>query len=87
MHIIAILRTQFDLVRAAVFSRAGTLDDLLEDARRLQVRALLVSQRNNDKANELENQRAALEAEIARLDAEADEADLIAVATSRLLGE
>ena len=87
MHIIAILRTQFDLVRAAVFYRAGTLDDLLEDARRLQARALLVSQRNNDKANELENQRAALEAEIARLDAEADEADLIAVATSRLLGE
>lgn len=87
MNIIAILRTQFDLVRSGLFNRAGSLDDLLADAKRLQQRALLISERNNERANALENERARLEAEIERLDTETDEADLIAVAASRLLGE
>ena len=87
MNIISILRTQFDLVRSGLFNRAGSLDDLLADAKRLQQRALLISERNQERANELENERARLEAEIERLDAETDEADLIAVAASRLLCE
>lgn len=87
MNILEALRTQFELVRSAVLNRAGSLDDLLSDAKRLQQRALLISQRNQDLANELENERARLDAEIERLDSESDEADLIAVAAGRLLGE
>lgn len=86
MNIIATLRTQFDLVRSGLFNRAGSLDDLLADAKRLQQRALRVSSYNQERANELENERARLEAEIERLDTETDEADLIAVAAGRLLG-
>lgn len=87
MNILVALRTSLDLVRARLFDRAGSLDDLLADAKRLQQRALLISERNQDRANELENERARLETEIERLDTETDEADLIAVAASRLLGE
>lgn len=87
MNIIVTLRTSLDLVRARLFGRAGSLADLLADAKRLQQRALLISERNQHRANELENERARLEAEIERLDTETDEADLIAVAAARLLGE
>lgn len=48
-------------------------------------RARLLSDRNNERANELENQRAALQAEIERLDAETDEADLLVVGLHRTL--
>ena len=87
MNINVALRTILDLVRMRLFVRAGSLDDLLADAKRLQQRALLISERNQERANELENERARLEAEIERLDNESDEADLIAVAAARLLGE
>ena len=87
MNINVVLRTILDLVRMRLFVRAGSLADLLADAKRLQQRALLISERNQERANELENERARLEAEIERLDTETDEADLIAVAASRLLGE
>lgn len=87
MNIIVALRTSLDLVRTRLFDRAGSLDDLLSDAKRLKQRALLISERNQDRANDLENERARLEKEIERLDSETDEADLIAVAASRLLGE
>lgn len=87
MNLIEALRTQFDLVRSALFARCGTMDDVLADARRLRARAILISQRNNERANDLENKRAAIEAEIERLDDEAAEADLIAVGASRLLGD
>lgn len=88
MNIITLLRTQFDLIRSGLFNRAGTLADLLGDASRLRARALLISERNQERANALENERARLEKEIERLDNETDEADLIAVVASRcLLGE
>ena len=87
MNINVALRTILDLARTRLFVRAGSLADLLADAKRLQQRALLISERNQHRANELENERARLEAEIERLDTETDEADLIAVAAARLLGE
>lgn len=71
---------------ATIRNKAGSLADLQQDAQLLRTRALLVASRNNDKANEIENQIARLEAEADALDTEADEANLIAVAMDRLVG-
>jgi hypothetical protein len=87
MNIIAILTASFASLRTALHTRAGTLDDLVADARRLKARALLIVLRNEDLANDLENQRAAMEARIAVLDCESDEAALIARGAGRLIGE
>ena len=87
MNILTTLRTQFDLARTALLSRAGTLDNLTADLSRLQTRALAVAEASNEKANNLENQVAALQSEIAHLDLEQDEASLIAVGAGRLLGK
>lgn len=87
MNFITTARAQLAFVKSALFSMAGTLADLERDIENLRLRAHLISERNNDRANDLENQRAALEAEIERLDAETDECDLIRVGAHRLLGK
>lgn len=86
MNIIDTIQAQYATVRA-FFVRAGTVEDLRSDASDLRNRALLIAQRSNERANELENKVAALEAEIERLDAAQDEANLIAVGAARLIGE
>lgn len=86
-NIVSLLRAQFDLIKTGLFARAGNIDTLRNEARNLQTRAVLIAQRNNDLANDLENQMAALEQRIEQLDAEADEASLIATGAARLLGE
>lgn len=87
MNIIDMIQAQFALASSAIFTRSGSLQDLRNDANTLRNRALLIAQRSNERANKLENQMAAIEAEIDRLDAEQDEANLIAVGAARLLGE
>jgi hypothetical protein len=87
MNIIDMIQAQFAIVRSAILARAGSLQDLRNDANALRNRALLIAQRSNERANRLENKVADLEAEIERLDADQDEANLIAVGAARLLGE
>jgi hypothetical protein len=87
MNIIDMIQAQFAIVSSAIFTRSGSLQDLRNDANTLRNRALLIAQRSNERANRLENKVAALEAEIERLDAAQDEANLIAVGAARLIGE
>ena len=86
MNLMQALFARAENLIAAVRNKAGSLADLQDDAKRLRTRALLIAQRNNDEANDIENEIARLEAEADRLDVEADEANLIAVAMRRLVG-
>ena len=86
MNLMQALFARAENLIAAVRNKAGSLADLQDDAKRLRTRALLIAQRNNDEANDIENDIARLEAEADRLDVEADEANLIAVAMRRLVG-
>jgi len=87
MNTLIALRAHLYSLRTAVFSRAGTIETLRADARTLKATGLLIAHRNNERANVLENQMAAIEAQIEALDIEVDEANLIAIGAARLCGE
>lgn len=87
MNIVSAITAQFALIRAALFSRVGTFQDLETDARSLKVRVAALIERNNDEANDLENEIASLNDDIVRLDDETAKAENILEGLSRLLGD
>lgn len=85
--IITTLRAQLSLIKSGLFGRAGTIASLRNDALNLKTRALMIAERNNERANVLEIEIAEREQLIEQLDTEADEANLIAAGAARLIGE
>jgi hypothetical protein len=59
---------------AAIKAQPGDLTALAERAKAVQADARAIFARNSERANELEDQKAALEAQIERLDYEGDQA-------------
>jgi peptidoglycan hydrolase CwlO-like protein len=87
MNIMSLLRVQIGLILDSTFRRSGSVADLEADLGRIVRRSRLLSERNNERANVLESQQAAIQDEIERLDAEVDEAQLIELGARRLLGQ
>jgi uncharacterized protein YlxW (UPF0749 family) len=87
INIVSAIRAQFALIRTALFSKAGSVESLNNDVRALRTRAAVLAESLQDRANTLENKVADMNNEIDRLDTETDEAQLLQVAMSRLLGE